>query len=128
VATSNTELHNVALEVRARVTERPAEPGTIVAYAFSQGGALLDMRALDQEDNARLSIAIGKEGQLVRVMIGPALDKASVSAGELLRRGASDKHVPVRPAMQRIPPVPFEVTPDIRRIWLGDCAWSTARG
>ncbi|KQV40199.1 hypothetical protein [Massilia sp. Root335] len=119
MATSNTQPHSVTLEVRARVTERPAELGTIVAYAFSQGGALLDMQALDQEGYAGLSIKIGKEGQLVRVMVGPELDKESISAGELLRRGAIDRHVPVRPDMQRLPPVLFEVTPDIWRIWLG---------
>ena len=37
-------------------------------------------------------------------------------AAELLRRGAVDRHVPVRPDMRRIPPVLFEVTPDRRRI------------
>jgi hypothetical protein len=119
MATSKTDLHNVTLEVRARIIERPAELGTIVAYAFSQGGALLDMRPFDQEGNAGLNIAIGREGQLVRVMIGPELDKESVAAGELLRRGAIDKHVPVRPDMQRIAPLPFDVTPDVWRIWLG---------
>jgi hypothetical protein len=62
MATSDTELHEVSLEDRARITERPAEPGIIVAYAFSQGGALLDMRTLDQEGNASLTISVGRKG------------------------------------------------------------------
>ena len=54
MATSKRGERYVALEVRASITERPSELGAIVAYAFSQGGALLDMQALDKfEDYSR---------------------------------------------------------------------------
>lgn len=119
MSTPNTQRQTVPLEVRALVSERAAEPVSIVAYAFSQGGALLDMQALDQEGHARLSIPTGKEGQNVRVVLGPELDQDSVEAGELLRRGGIERHVAVRPGIERLPPQVFEVSSDIWRGWLG---------
>lgn len=119
MSTTNTQQATVPLEVRARFDERPAELPTIVAYAFSQGGALLDMQALDQEGRARLDIPLGREGRLVRVVLGPELDKDAVDVGELLRRGGIERHVPVRPNAGDLPLVVFEVTPDLWRPWLG---------
>jgi hypothetical protein len=119
MSTSNQQPHAVTLEIHAHVSDRPADLRTIVAYAFSQGGALLGMKVLDEEGRARIEIQVGHEGQLVRVVLGPELAGDDVTVAEVLRRGGIERHVPVRPDMQRIPPVVFDVTPDIWRVWLG---------
>ena len=108
-----------SLEVQAVIAERPDELQTVFAYAFSQGGALLDMQALDKQGNAKLNLPLGKEPQSVRVVLGPELDKDLLDAGELLRRGGIDRHVAVRPNMDRMSPVVFEVGPDRWRHWIG---------
>lgn len=115
----NNNARNFTLEVRALISERPDELPRLIAYAFSQGGALLDLQALDQEDYARLSIPVGNEAQSVRVVLGPEVDKDLIDAGELLRRGGIDRHVAVRPNLERLAPLVFEVGPDIWRRWIG---------
>jgi hypothetical protein len=109
----------LSIEVSAVITERPDELQDIVAYAFSQGGALLDKQSLDKEGNAKLSIPVGKEPQAVRVVLGPELDKELLDIGELLRRGGIDRHIAVRPDMDRLPPIAFEVGPERWRHWIG---------
>jgi len=107
------------LEVQAVITERPDELQTVVAYAFSQGGALLDMQALDKQGAAKLTVPVGKEAQSVRVVLGPEVDKELLDAGELLRRGGIDRHVAVRPNLDRLSPVIFDVGHERWRHWIG---------
>ena len=40
---------------------------------------------------------------LVRVVLGPELDKETLTVAELLRRGGVDRHVAVRPNADRVP-------------------------
>lgn len=119
MATSKRGERYVALEVRASITERPSELGAIVAYAFSQGGTLLDMQPLDKGGNTRLSLPAGKEAQPVRVVLGPEVDRSALDVGELLRRGGLDAHVALRPGAEKLPPLAFEVGPDVWRHWIG---------
>ncbi len=119
MATKQNQEPTVPLEVRAVIQERPEELGTVVAYAFSQGGRLLDVEPLDAQGNARLAVPVGREGELVRVVLGPELDKETLTVAELLRRGGVDRHVAVRPNADRAPPLVFEITPDIWRRWIG---------
>lgn len=109
----------LALEVRALIEERPEELQSVLAYAFSQGGRLLDMQALDAQGNTKLAIPVGKEAQMVRVLLGPELDKQDLTVAELLRRGAIDKHLPVRPNLERLPPLVVPIGPDVWRRWIG---------
>ena len=119
MATGKRSERNVPLEIRASITERPADLANVVAYAFSQGGALLDMQALDKGGNTKLSLPVGKEAQSVRVVLGPEIDKGELDVGELLRRGGVDAHVALRPDVEKLPPLAFEVGPDIWQHWIG---------
>jgi hypothetical protein len=109
----------MALDVRVTLTDRPPELKTVVAYAFSQGGTLLALQALDKEGGAQLSLPVGKEAQSVRLVLGPEIDKELLDVGEVLRRGGVDRHVTVRPDIERLPPQLFEVGPDRWQQWLG---------
>jgi len=119
MATAKRGERNVPLEIRATITERPAELTSVVAYAFSKGGTLLDMQPLDKGGSAKLALPVGKEAQAVRVVLGPEMDKGDLDVGELLRRGGLDAHVALRPNMERLPPLQFEVGPDAWRHWIG---------
>jgi len=109
----------LTLDVQASITERPAELQAIVAYAFSQGGTLLDMQPLDKEGRTKLSLPAGKEPQSVRVVVGPEVPKDLLDAGEVLRRGGIDRHVAVRPTLEKLPPLTLSIGPDIWKRWLG---------
>ena len=118
MATGSTR-KGVPLEVHATITERPDDLKTVVAYAFSGGGALLDVQPLDKEGRARLTIPASKEPQPVRVVLGPEIEKDALNVGEVLRRGGIDRHVALRPNAEAGPAVRFEVAPDIWRCWIG---------
>lgn len=109
----------LTLDVQADISERPAELQSVVAYAFSQGGALLDMQALDKEGRARLALPAGKEAQSLRIVVGPEVPKEQLDAGELLRRGGIDRHVALRPGIEKLPPLQLSIGPDIWRHWIG---------
>lgn len=116
--TQNNE-RKLPLEVTAALQERPAEAKPIFVYAFSQGGRLLDMQALDAKDHATLDIPVSKESQQVRILLGPEADKEAASAAELLRLGALEQHLPVRPTLERLPALAFEVDQARLVQWLG---------
>lgn len=126
MATSKRGESSIPLDVRASISERPTDLGNIVAYAFSQGGALLDMQPLDKDGAARLGLPLGKEAQAVRVVIGPEIGKDELDVGELLRRGGLEAHVALRPGAEKLPPLAFEVSPDIVRHWVG--RWCVVKG
>ena len=118
MATGSTR-KGIPLEVQATIVDRPAELKTVVAYAFSSGGALLDAQPLDKEGRARLTIPVGKEPSAVRVVVGPEIEKEVLDVGEAMRRGGAEQHVALRPNADAIPPVRFEVNPDVWRCWIG---------
>ena len=60
MATAKRDTRSVPLEIRASISQPPADLPGIVAYAFSQGGALLDMQALDKGGNTRLALPVGQ--------------------------------------------------------------------
>lgn len=119
MSSKQTQERSVTLEIQASIAERPDELPKVLGYAFSQGGTLLDMQPLDKEGRAQLTVPVGAEGQLVRVVLGPEVGKEALDVGELLRRGGIDRHIPVRPNTERVPPVLFELSPDLWRRWLG---------
>jgi hypothetical protein len=118
MATKQNGERTIALEARALIQERPEELQTVFAYAFSQGGKLLDMQRLDPQGNARLAIPVGREAQMVRLVLGPELDKENLTVAELLRRGGLDRHIAMRPNLERLPPLVVEISPDIWRRWI----------
>lgn len=109
----------VSVEVRATITDKPTEFPAITAYAFSKGGALLDRQPVGKDGAAKLTIPVGEDAQAVRVVLGPDLDAKDASLGEVLRRGGLERHVAVRPRAAALPPVAFEVRPDLWRCWIG---------
>jgi hypothetical protein len=109
----------LTLEVRANFTSRPANLQAVMAYAFSQGGAVLGLQALDKEGRATLSLPVGQEPQAVRVVLGPELPKDLLDVGELLRRGGVDRHIAVRPNMERLTPLVVDIGPEISSRWIG---------
>lgn len=126
MATSKRGERGIALDVRASISEAPADLGSVVAYAFSQGGALLDIQPLDKAGAARLGLPVGKEAQSVRIVVGPEIDKGELDVGELLRRGGQEAHVALRPGTEKLPPVAFEIGPDIWHLWVG--RWCVVKG
>src|SRR5690348_1289749 len=71
-----------------------ARQASLSAYAFSQGGRLLDAKPLENRE-ASLQVPLGAEGTSVRVVVGPRLDGEARSLAELVRRGAIERHVRV---------------------------------
>lgn len=107
----------VPLEIRAAFTEQTTDLPAVFAYAFSQGGALLALERLDEGGNATLVVDAGAEGQAVRVVLAPEVDKERLDVGELLRRGGVERHVRVRPDV-RLGPVLFELDRAVLRCWI----------
>jgi hypothetical protein len=91
---------NIAVRVTLPDDER-ARTASIAAYAFSQGGRLLDARPVDKGE-ASLRVQLGAEGTNVRVLVGPRLEGDARSIAELLRRGAIERHVRVDPNARRL--------------------------
>lgn len=109
----------IPLDIRTTRSEGSGEIPALAAYAFSSGGALLDMQPVDEKGNAQLSLPVAKEGDAIRVVLGPQLDKEELSVAELLRRGGIDSHLPLRANVERLEPILFDLAPDIVRQWLG---------
>lgn len=91
----------------------------LAAYAFGSGGALIDAQPIDGKGNARLTLQHKPEGDAVRVVLGPQMEKDEVSVGEVLRRGGIDAHVALRADTEKLAPLAFDLTPDLVRPWLG---------
>jgi hypothetical protein len=119
MAVSSSTKGSVPVEVRASFSERPADLPPIAAYAFTRGGALLDMQPLDDKGHARLSLPASAEPQAIRVLLAPAVDRDTAEVGELVRRGGIDRHIALRPGFEKLPPVAFEIGTDLLRPWLG---------
>jgi hypothetical protein len=110
---------SIAVRVTLPDDER-ARAASISAYAFSQGGKLLDARPVEKGE-ASLRVQLGAEGTNVRVMVGPRLEGDARSMAELLRRGAIERHVRVDLNARRLA-VEFPVQIDQIICWiLGLC-------
>lgn len=109
----------IPLDVRATITDRPADLPPVVAYAFAKGGALLDVQRLDEKGNATLTVPAAEEAQEVRVVLGPEVEQERLDVGEVLRRGGVDRHVALRPNAGRLPALEFAVRPEVLRCWIG---------
>lgn len=78
-----------AVQVRAQLPAADeAKKVALAAYAYSQGGKLLDMKDLDKGGDALLDVPVGSEGMQMRVLVGPKVPREQASVDELLRRGA----------------------------------------
>jgi hypothetical protein len=84
---------NIAVRVSLPDDER-AQAASLSAYAFSQGGKLLDVKPLEKGE-AVLHVPLGAEGTNVRVVVGPRLEGEAQSLAELNRRGGIERHVRV---------------------------------
>ncbi len=107
------------LDINTTRAEGLGELPALAAYAFSSGGTLLDQQAIDAKGNAQLSLPVGTEAEAVRVVIGPIIDKDELTVAELLRRGGLDKHIAVRPNLEKLAPLLVDIAPDLARHWLG---------
>lgn len=97
-----------------REDKRPAT----AAYAFSDGGRLISQASLDAKGQATLNLPATREATAVRVLIGPASQDKDVPAlDELLRRGAIEQHVALRPG-EKLPELHVPIYPDLWRYWL----------
>jgi hypothetical protein len=85
--------HSIAVRASLPDDER-ALTASLSAYAFSQGGKLLDARPLEKGE-AVLNVTLGAEGTSVRVVVGPRLEGEARSLAELFRRGAVERHLRV---------------------------------
>ena len=126
MATAKRDTRSIPLEIRASISQPPAELPGIIAYAFSQGGALLDMQSLDKSGNTMLGLPVGKVGQAVRVVLGPEMDKDGLDVGELLRRGGVDAHVALRPGAEKLAPLTFDIVDTWMKRSLGGCQYFVA--
>jgi len=94
--------------------KRPA----VAAYAFSDGGRLLAYAPLGAQGDTKLELPATRAPFAARVLLGPAPEEKEVPAlDELLRRGAIERHVTLRPG-EAVPDLRIPVFPDIWRYWL----------
>ena len=117
---ANTDNPSVTLRVAAdflkaeSADKRPA----VAAYAYSDGGHLLSYAALGEKGEAQLELPMAREASAVRVVLGPAPeDKTPPALDELLRRGAIERHLTLRPG-NAVPDLRIPVFPDVWRYWL----------
>jgi len=71
-----------------------ARKAPLAAYAFSQGGKLLDVKSIEQGD-VKLRVPVGAEASNTRVVVGPRLDRDQATVQEILRRGGIERHLRV---------------------------------
>ena len=109
----------IPLDITTTRSEDLGELPALAAYAFSSGGALLDVQKVDAKGNAKLSLPVSNEGDTVRVVLGPPLEKEELSVAEVLRRGGIDSHLQVRPTDEKLAPVSFDLTSDRIGPWRG---------
>ena len=115
----NKDERRVPLDITTTRGDAGGEMPAIAAYAFSSGGALLDVQPIDENGTARLALPVTSEGDAVRVVLGPQMDKEELTLSEVLRRGGIDAHVALRPNIEKLAPVRFDLTSDLIRPWLG---------
>mgnify|MGYP000881568143 CR=1 FL=1 len=113
---------SLALEVQADLAERPDGLPALRAYAFTSGGRLIASEALNASGATRLPIPTRSEPDTMRLLIGPELEGEEPDAGELLRRGAFEERVALRPNVERLNPLHVRLgAPDVARLMLRSC-------
>ncbi len=123
MATKPDNQRSQTIDVAAALADRPDGLPPLMAYLFTRSGTLLGQQPLDKEGRARLPARIGTEPQALRVVVGPEVgpqgSKDPLDIGEVLRRGGVERHLALRPGIERIPPVAIAIGADIIKIWLG---------
>lgn len=112
-----TQINNrsLVLAINASLPDT-AKKAKIVAYAFSQGGTLLDYAPLDAQGQGKLKMAVPQEDSELRVLVGPGIEKGA-SLDELLRRGAQGTRLRVDKKMDKAE-VAFTILPPVVECWL----------
>jgi len=117
---AKSDLPSVTLRVAAEflkaesTDKRPA----VAAYAYSDGGHLLAYSPLGEKGETKLELPASREASAVRVVLGPAPEEKEPPAlDELLRRGAIERHLTLRPG-DAAPDLRIPVFPDVWRYWL----------
>lgn len=95
--------------------KRPA----VAAYAYSDGGHLLAYATLGAQGDTKLELPAARAPFAARILLGPAPsgEKDIPALDELLRRGAIEQHVTLRPG-ETVPDLSIPVYPDTWRYWL----------
>ena len=119
MATRPPDQRQLSIDVVAGLAERPEGLPPLVAYLFTRSGTPVAQQPLDKEGRARLAVAVGTEPEALRVIVAPELPKEMLDIGELLRRGGIERHVALRPGIERLPPVAIAIGPEIIKFWLG---------
>src|SRR5262249_6872634 len=91
---------SIALRVAAEFlkAESADKRPNVAAYAYSDGGHLLAYAPLGEKGETRLELPLAREASAVRVVLGPAPEEKEPPAlEELLRRGAIERHLTLRP-------------------------------
>ncbi|MCC6720066.1 MAG: hypothetical protein IT555_19490 [Acetobacteraceae bacterium] len=109
----------LTIDVTATFAERPDGLPPLVAYLFTRSGTLLAQQSLDKDSRARLPAATNAEPQALRVVIGPEIAKDALGIAEVLRRGGVERHVALRPGIDRLSPVAIAIGPEVLKFWLG---------
>ena len=97
--------------------DKRAREASLVAYAFSQGGKLLDAEAPAGQGEAAVRVPLGAESTNVRLVVGPQLEGEARSLTELARRRAPERHVRVDLNAKRLT-VDLALTLDQILCWL----------
>lgn len=109
----------IPLDITTARSEGAGDIPALTAYAFTSGGALIDAQPIDEKGNTRLSLPLSGDGDALRIVLGPPIEKEELDVAEVLRRGGIDAHVALRPNIEKLPPLHFELTPERIRPWLG---------
>ena len=97
------------------------EPPKLIAYAYSQGGRILDQKAIDAKGGSVLNFTIPNVRSRIRIVVGPEIGKIDngikASLTELIRRGAKERFVCLEHKNCNSE-LTFEIIPDIWKCWL----------
>lgn len=113
------EKRNVNLEVQATLIDvnKEKEVPQAAAYAFTTGGRLLSKEALTAQGQGKLNLTLNGSTKSVRVIVGPDVDMEDIKIDELLRRGAKDQIVRIKPNITQTK-LDFQIVPTDWLCWL----------
>ena len=113
--TENGNPERARIKVQAELVDVAAaeKRPSATAYAYSQGGKLLDSKPLSEKGEATLSVPATKDASAIRVLVGPHTDSPDLE--DLLRRGAQEQHL--RSTLKDTV-AQLRIFPDIWKCWL----------
>src|SRR5450432_2750132 len=115
---STVSIH-VAVSLQRSSAHESAPPA--VAYAFANNGRFITKAAIGNEGSTVLSVPAAASAFDVRIVAGPELSSdKSPALSDLTRRGSSEQFVRIRPKAE-VPPVLFEIPPEVWRCWIRLC-------